>query len=77
MQHIIRETITLIRIERWLVSDGNPDSNTVELASERIVEEIVLRSTETAHVDELVRHLVTNHPENPQGRQSDVADRVD
>jgi hypothetical protein len=61
MQHIIRETITLIRIERWFVSDDGPDAHDRELASEQVVEEIVLSSTEATRVREVFRHILAEH----------------
>ena len=61
MQHIIREIITLIRIERWLVSDGSPDTAAPELASEQVVEEIVLSSSEASQVREAFRRILAEH----------------
>jgi hypothetical protein len=61
MQHVIREIITLIRIERWLVSDGSPDAAAPEVASEQVVEEIVLSSSEASQVREVFRRILAEH----------------
>jgi hypothetical protein len=61
MQHVIREIITLIRIERWLVSDDDPNAHDLELVPEQVVEEIVLSSTEATRVREVFRRILAEH----------------
>ncbi len=61
MQHIIREIITLIRIERWIVSDDSQESSDRALVSEQVVEEIVLSSTQATQVREVFRRLLAEH----------------
>jgi hypothetical protein len=58
MQRIIREVITLIRIERWLVVDDRPDAPQQDEAAERVIEQIVLNSASEAQVRELFRRIL-------------------
>lgn len=58
MRHVIRETITLLRIERWVISDDESDVAEMLPVSEQVVEEIVLSSAEEAQVRELFRRIL-------------------
>jgi hypothetical protein len=58
MQRIIREVITLIRIERWLVVDDRPDAPQQDGVAERVIEQIVLNSASEAQVRELFRRIL-------------------
>ena len=58
MRHVIRETITLLRIERWVINDDESDATEMLPASEQVVEEIVLSSAEEAQVRELFRRIL-------------------
>ena len=61
MQHVIRETITLIRIERWLVRDDDADEPAPALAAEQVVEEIVLSGAEASLVRDIFRRILAEH----------------
>ncbi|HYF64513.1 MAG TPA: hypothetical protein VD886_16935 [Herpetosiphonaceae bacterium] len=61
MQHVIRETITLIRIERWLVSDDAAGEPAPALAAEQVVEEIVLSGVEASLVRDIFRRILAEH----------------
>jgi hypothetical protein len=58
MRHVIREIITLIRIERWLVADDRPGGSDLTAASEHVVEQIVLSGADEAQVRELFRRIL-------------------
>lgn len=57
MRRVIKETITLIRIERWLIADEQASASEHEHTSEQILEQIVLHGAEVALVRELVQRL--------------------
>jgi hypothetical protein len=67
MRHVIRETITLIRIERWFVREEQASQAEVPFVSEQVVEELVLNSSEVAEVRALFqRILASQHRSDPR-----------
>jgi hypothetical protein len=58
MRHVIRETITLIRIERWFVADEQTGESELLPDSEHVVEELILSTAEEAQVRELFRRIL-------------------
>lgn len=52
MRRVIREVITLIRIERWLVVGEEPAASAT--VAEELIEQIVLSEAEAARVYELL-----------------------
>ena len=65
MRHVIRETITLLRIERWIVNDDAPYLIEMLPVSEQVVEELVLSSAEEAQVRELFRRILEQQRPKP------------
>jgi hypothetical protein len=70
MRHVIRETITLIRIERWFVREEQASQAALPFVSEQVVEELVLNSSEVAEVHELFQRILASQ------RRSDSHDYV-
>ena len=58
MRRVIREIITLIRIERWLVAGDDERACCPEGGAERITDQLVLSAAEAAQVRELFRHII-------------------
>ncbi len=57
MRRVIREVITLIRIERWLVVGEGTATPAAGADHEQIVEQIVLSEAELAWARELFRQI--------------------
>ncbi len=61
MHHIIRETITLIRIERWLLHDDSAEPSAPEQVAEQVVEEIVLSGSTAVQVREVLLRIFAEY----------------
>lgn len=64
MRRVIRETITMIRIERWLIDDEHLGKSVLIPSSEHVVEEVVLSHAQEAQVRELFRRILEEQRSN-------------
>jgi hypothetical protein len=57
MRRVIREIITLVRVERWFVAEDAPLSNAPD-PTEHVIEQIVLDAADAAQLHDLFQRLL-------------------